>query len=103
MKTILVSATALAVCLSATNGYSQQSAPKKTEKIKREETIVIRDDKHSNTTIEIQDGEVYVNGEKVANTHEGNLRKKIVIDNGNEPMEPPALPTIPQFFDNVQR
>lgn len=97
MKTILVSATALAVCLSATNVYSQQSAPKKTEKIKREETIVIRDNKRSNTTIEIQDGEVYVNGEKVANTHDGNLKKKIVIENGDVLMEPPAPP---QFFDN---
>ncbi|HLO71849.1 MAG TPA: PDZ domain-containing protein [Flavipsychrobacter sp.] len=95
MKTVFVTATALAVCLSATSGYSQQSSGKKAEKIKSEETIIIKDGKRSSTTIEVRDGEVFINGEKVANTENGNLQKKIIIDNddriGSEPMHP--------FFD----
>lgn len=101
MKAVLVTATALAVCLSATNGYSQKAATKKTEKIKREETIVIKDGKRNSTTIEIKDGEVFINGEKVANTQDGNLQKKIILESDDMLMEPPVQPTPPHFFDEA--
>lgn len=96
MKTFIVSATALAICLSATNGYSQKSSAKKTEKVNSEETIIIRDNKSGKTTVEVKDGEVYINGEKVADdTRDGKLQKKIIIENDGDMAMQPMSP----FFD----
>lgn len=53
--------------------------------IKKEETVVIKNNDAGKTVIEIRDGAVFVNGDEVASLRDGadrNLSKKIVIENG---------------------
>ncbi|MBS1773547.1 MAG: PDZ domain-containing protein [Bacteroidetes bacterium] len=85
MKTYVLSAMMLSLTLSATQAIAQNNPSKKSKDIKSEETIIIKKDgKTKHTTVEIKDGEVYINGEKVANSHDnGNNTQKIIIEDGN--------------------
>jgi S1-C subfamily serine protease len=55
----------------------------KTKTIQKEETVVIRQKDNDETVVEIRDGDVYVNGERVATTGDKNMHKKVVVRSGN--------------------
>jgi serine protease Do len=85
MKTCLTTAVAFALCACAFPAMSQskQHTKEKSEP-KSEETVVIRERNSGNTTVEIKDGDVYVNGKKM--THgksDGKNHQKIIIENGS--------------------
>ena len=88
MRTFAFSMAALAICLSTPAAYAQQKDKSGT---KKEETIIIKKKgvDGPQTVVEIKDGNVYVNGEKVASTGDNHTRKKIIIDSdgdiGNAP------------------
>lgn len=85
MKTYITTAAVVALCAGAYPSIAQnkQHSNEKTEN-KIEETVVIRKNNTGSTTVEIKDGEVYVNGEKMGGSsrHDVNSNKKIIIENG---------------------
>ncbi len=86
----------LGVALSSVYAASAQS-PKKIEKNKQETIVVETPDGQSSTRIEIRNGEVWINGEKVdQKSQDGNtfFKKKIII-NGKDVTDEPGTP----FFD----
>jgi serine protease Do len=86
----------LGVALSSVYAASAQ-LPKKIEKNQKETIVVETPDGQSNTRIEIRNGEVWINGEKVDQSNQlGNtfFKKKIII-NGKDVTDDPSTP----FFD----
>jgi serine protease Do len=86
----------LGVALSSMYAASAQ-LPKKIDKNQKETIVVETPDGQSNTRIEIRNGEVWINGEKVdQNNEQGNsfFKKKIII-NGKDVTDDPNTP----FFD----
>lgn len=82
MKAIIVPAVAIALCFNAGDIVAQTKNKSTAPKSKSEETIVIRKKGNGNTTVEIKNGEVYINGEKVAHANTGsNSNQKIIIEN----------------------
>jgi len=91
MKKYIVPLIALSVCCGTAEAQSKQKAkPAVKHIVKKEETVIIKNDDNSpQTVIEIKNGNVYVNGENVADinsTRSGNFSKKIIIDR-NENMQ----------------
>lgn len=81
MKAIFPTCIALAMSFSLPLANAQNAKATKDKSVKSEETIVI-DKAKGRTIIEIKDGDVIINGDKVARTDAGNnLRKKIIIHN----------------------
>lgn len=86
----------LGVALSSVYAASAQS-PQKIEKNQKETIVVETPDGQSSTRIEIRNGEVWINGEKVdQKNQDGNtfFKKKIII-NGKDVTDDPNTP----FFD----
>jgi serine protease Do len=83
MRTFAFSMAALAICLSAPAAIAQQKDKSGT---KKEETIIIKKKGGDGpqTVVEIKDGDVYVNGEKVAGSDDRDVRKKIIIDSDGD-------------------
>ena len=81
MKAIIIPAVAVALCCNAADVVAQTKS--KTKKpittTRSQETIVIKKDGNggNTTTVEIKNGEVYINGEKVASTDNKNSNQKI--------------------------
>jgi serine protease Do len=90
MRTFAFSMAALAICLSAPAAYAQQKDKSNT---KKEETIIIKKKGGDGpqTVVEIKDGDVYVNGEKVAGIGDKATRKKIIIDSDGDVADAPAF------------
>lgn len=86
MKTCFITATAfaLSICTLPTMAQNKQSSKERKES-KSEETIIVRNGSGS-TTVEVKDGEVFINGEKMANgKNPTSVNKKIIIrDNGGK-------------------
>ncbi len=84
MKTSITIATAFALCVCASPAMSQtKQHSKEQHKKKSEETVIIRNSAGT-TTVEVKDGDVYINGEKMADGQSGNANnRKIIIKNGN--------------------
>lgn len=81
MKAIFPTCIALVMSFSLPQANAQNAKTTKDKSVKSEETIVI-DKAKGRTIIEIKDGDVIINGDKVASTDAGNsLRKKIIIHN----------------------
>lgn len=89
MKAIIIPLTAAVLCLSITSVDAQNKSvtkkSKTTSNSRSEETIVIkRDGQHDKTTVEIKNGQVFVNGEKVADVHaDSKTNQKIIIEDGD--------------------
>lgn len=75
---------ALSLCLSVP-AIAQNKTTTKTPKQKKEETVIIKKDGNNpQTVIEVKDGDVFVNGEKVASSNVSQGYKKIIIDNNSD-------------------
>jgi serine protease Do len=79
MKTCFIATTALAlsVCTLPAMSQSKQLSKEKNE-TKSEETVIIRN-RSGNTTVEVKDGEVFINGEKMEKGYKSSSNKKIII------------------------
>lgn len=78
---------ALSGCLTAGTGYAQNGTRNDGRSITKEETIVIKNGTAGKTVVEVKDGNIYVNGDKVATVQDaasGKVHKKIVIEGGGE-------------------
>lgn len=96
IKTSMKKLLLLGVALSIVYAASAQ-LPKKIEKNKKETIVVEAPDGQSSTRIEIRNGDVWINGEKVDQNKEGGntfFKRKIII-NGKDVTDEPNTP----FFD----
>ena len=84
MKTCFITATAfaLSVCTLPAMSQSKQLSKERNES-KSEETVIVRN-RSSNTTVEVKDGDIFINGEKMTDGRKpSSSNKKIVIRNNN--------------------
>lgn len=109
MRKIMLAVLVAAACLSADPAGAQTGASRKT--VRKEETVILQGGQDGRTVIEIRDGAVYVNGEKVVSVADGDaatVRKKIIIENGSGGTGlvqgfsggPADMEMLQQFFDH---
>lgn len=89
MKYLWMGTFALAVFVQAAPLRAQEHRDKKEH---REEKIILRTD-GDKQVIEIKNGEIWVNDEKMASTDDKNTNTKIVIENGPEAEKAPPPPS----------
>lgn len=95
MKYVWIGTLALAGILQGSTALAQQ--PDKRQETRKEEKIVLKKEGKDKTVIEIRDGEVWVNGEKVASKDDRrSTYRKIIID-GRE-TDPDKMPELGEFF-----
>ncbi len=98
MRKIIV----VAVALLGVYGVAMAQAPKAQQKSKstQKKTVIVKKDGGNQTVVEIKNGDVFVNGEKIADAKDrtNGSYQKVIIDN-NGPGEAPE-PSMPRRFDD---
>lgn len=103
MKKYIVPLVALSICCNTVQAQSKQKAkPAVKHIVKKEETVIIKNDDNSpQTVIEIKNGNVYINGENVADinsTRSGSFSKKIIIDRNENMQDEAGRPQMQENF-----
>lgn len=93
MKLPFFALTAIGLLLASPDLIAQQKQTNKDGEVKKEETVIIKKNGAAQTTVEIKNGNIYVNGEKVASAGNNNIDKKIIIDSDKDLNDP-------DFFKN---